>query len=96
MLPKLHDVRVIGVSPDSEDSHRKFRAKYGLNFTLLADTRRELAEACGVWVEKMKYGRKTMGIERTTFLVGSDGRVEKVWRKVKPEGHGEAVAAALA
>lgn len=94
-MPRFEAVRVIGVSPDSVASHRKFADKHGLNFTLLADVDHTLAEAAGVWVEKSMYGKKYMGIERTTFLLDEEGRVLKVWRKVKPEGHAAEVLAAL-
>lgn len=82
-----HNIQVIGVSPDGVKSHQKFRDKYGLRFSLLADEEHSLAESLGVWVEKSLYGRKYMGIERTTFLVGPDGNVERVWPKVKPQDH---------
>lgn len=95
-LPNFEGARVVGVSPDSAKSHRKFADKFGLNFTLLADTEQRLAEACGVWVEKSMYGRTYMGVERTTFLLDADGVVRQVWRKVKPAGHAESVLAALA
>jgi peroxiredoxin Q/BCP len=96
-LPRFDgvDAVVLGVSPDSVSSHRRFRDKYGLNFPLLADEDQAVAEAYGVWVEKSMYGRRYMGIERSTFLVGEDGRVLEAWRKVKPEGHAEMVARAL-
>ena len=87
---------ILVVSPDSVESHRKFRAKYGLPFTLLADTGHQVAERYGVWKEKSMYGRKYMGVERTTFLIGADGRIAKVFRKLKPAGHAEEVEAALA
>ena len=80
-------VRVLGVSPDAVGSHARFRDKHGLNFTLLSDPDRTLAEAFGVWVKKQNYGREYMGVERTTFLVNSRGVVHKVWRKVKVPGH---------
>ena len=84
-------VEVIGVSPDSVKSHDKFVAKYSLSVTLLADEKREAAEAWGVWVEKSMYGRKYMGVERTTFLIGADGRISRVWNKVKVAGHAQEV-----
>ena len=84
-------VEVIGVSPDSVKSHDKFAAKYSLSVTLLADENREAAEAWGVWVEKSMYGRKYMGVERTTFLIGADGRISRVWNKVKVAGHAQEV-----
>jgi peroxiredoxin Q/BCP len=88
--------RVVGVSPDKPKSHLKFIAKFNLNFTLLADADHKLADACGVWVEKSMYGKKYMGVERSTFLLDEKGRVLKIWRKVKPEGHAKEVASALA
>jgi peroxiredoxin Q/BCP len=78
---------VIGVSPDSLQSHHKFRDKNNLNFILLADTEHKLAEAFGVWKEKSMYGRKYMGIERSTFILDENGKVVKEWRKVKVNGH---------
>ena len=86
---------VLGVSPDSETSHVKFKQKYGLPFTLLADPEHEVAEAYGVWKEKAFAGRKYMGVERSTFLIDSDGNVAKVMRRVKPDTHVEQVLAAL-
>lgn len=93
--PNLGAVRVIGVSPDPSKSHRKFIDKYSLNFTLLADTEHLLSEAVGVWVEKSMYGKKYMGVERTTFILDENGVVEKVFRKVKPQSHAEEVLAVL-
>ncbi len=87
-------VRVIGVSPDSVASHDKFKAKHGLGFALVSDPDKVLAQAFGVWVEKSMYGRKYMGIERSTFLIDAAGVVRKVWRKVKVPGHAAAVLAA--
>jgi peroxiredoxin Q/BCP len=86
---------VFGVSPDSVRSHKRFAEKHGLGFTLLADPERKLIDACGLWVEKSLYGRKYMGVERTTFLLADDGSIVRVWRKVTPEGHAEEVRAAL-
>lgn len=86
---------ILGVSPDGVKSHDKFKMKYDLNFPLLADEDHALAEAFGVWKEKSMYGRKYMGIERSTFLIDEEGRVEKVWRKVKARGHADEVADAL-
>lgn len=94
-IPSFEGARVVGVSPDPPRSHRKFADKFGLNFTLLADTDRSLAEACGVWVEKSLYGRKYMGVERTTFLLDEEGTITRVWRKVKPAGHADEVRKAL-
>lgn len=87
-------VQVIGVSKDSVASHAKFRAKYSLGVLLAADTEGTACEAWGVWVEKSMYGRKYMGIERATFLVGSDGKVARAWHKVKVPGHAAEVLAA--
>lgn len=89
------DAVVLGVSPDSVGSHGEFRDKHGLNFRLLADEDHAVAEAYGVWKEKNMYGRKYMGIERSTFLIAEDGTVLEAWYKVVPEGHAERVAQAL-
>jgi peroxiredoxin Q/BCP len=85
---------ILGVSPDSVKSHAKFKAKHGLALDLAADEGKAMLEAYGVWVEKSMYGRKYMGVERSTFLIGPDGRIAKVWRKVKVPGHAEEVLAA--
>jgi peroxiredoxin Q/BCP len=95
LAPTYSDARVIGVSPDSAKSHAKFIGKFNLNFTLLADTDHKLAEACGVWVEKSMYGRKYMGVERSTFIIDEAGKIVKIWRKVKAEGHAQEVASAI-
>ena len=86
---------VVGVSPDSIVSHKKFQQKQGLNFTLVADTEHLLAEHFGVWKEKSMYGRTYMGIERSTFILDGRGRVLREWRKVKVAGHVEEVMRAL-
>jgi peroxiredoxin Q/BCP len=86
---------VWGISPQGASSKRAFREKFGLPFTLLADERHEAAEAYGSWVEKQNYGRTYMGTARTTFLVDPEGRIARVWPKVKPEGHAADVLAAL-
>jgi thioredoxin-dependent peroxiredoxin len=86
---------VLGVSPDDETSHARFRDKYSLPFTLLADPEHEVAEEYGVWVERNRYGRKSMGIERSTFVIDEDGNVARILRRVKPEGHAERVLEAL-
>ena len=86
---------VLGVSPDTVKSHAKFKAKFALPFTLLADTEREVVAAYDVWREKTLYGRTYMGVERTTFLIGPEGRVARVWEKVRSAGHAEAVMAEL-
>ncbi|MCM1002773.1 MAG: thioredoxin-dependent thiol peroxidase [Candidatus Gastranaerophilales bacterium] len=80
-------VTVIGVSPDSIKSHKSFREKQGLNFILLSDPEHTLSEQYAVWKEKSMYGRKYMGIERSTFVLDNDGNIEKEWRKVKVKGH---------
>jgi peroxiredoxin Q/BCP len=82
---------ILGVSPDTERSHQKFREKYNLNFTLLADPDHELAEKYGVWKEKNMYGKKVWGIARTTFVIDKEGKVAKIFEKVKPEGHAQQV-----
>ena len=87
---------MLGVSPDSPKSHRKFKEKNDLPYTLLADEDHSIAEQYGVWVEKSMYGKKYWGIARTTFLIGPDGRIARVFDKVKPEEHGAAVAEAVA
>jgi peroxiredoxin Q/BCP len=87
-------VEVIGISPDSVVKHEKFRDKYDLKVRLAADEEKTAAEAYGVWVEKSMYGRKYMGIERSTFLIDSQGKIAKAWRKVKVPGHAEEVLAA--
>lgn len=78
---------IIGLSPDSAKSHDKFKAKYGLNFALAADEEKSALEAYGVWIEKSMYGKKYMGVERTTVLVGADGTIKAIWPKVKVDGH---------
>lgn len=88
-------VRIIGVSPDSSSSHERFRDKYKLPFTLLADTDKSLARAYGVWVKKSLYGREYMGIERSTFLVDAKGVVKRSWRGVKVGGHVDEVRSVL-
>ena len=86
---------VIGVSPDSVASHEKFKTKHNLALALAADPERSAIEAYGVWQEKSMYGRKYFGVERSTFLIGRDGRIAQVWRKVKVPKHAEAVLAAV-
>ncbi|MBF9232474.1 peroxiredoxin [Microvirga alba] len=85
---------IIGVSPDSLKSHDKFRSKYGLDFALASDEDKTMLEAYGVWVEKSMYGRKYMGVERTTVLIDRDGKIAQVWPKVQVPGHAEEVLAA--
>jgi peroxiredoxin Q/BCP len=86
---------VIGLSPDSVKSHQRFKAKHDLPFTLLADTDHAIAERYGVWVEKSMFGRRYMGNARTTFIIDGTGRIARIFRDVKPEGHAEEVARAL-
>jgi peroxiredoxin Q/BCP len=86
---------VLGVSPDSAKSHAKFAEKFGLPFELVPDEDHRIAEAYGVWKEKSMYGRKYMGIERTTFLIAPDGTIKKIFRRVKPAGHAKEVLAAI-
>lgn len=93
-LKKL-GARILGVSTDSIESHEKFRRKYDLNFPLLADPDHKVAEKFGAWREKNMYGKKSMGIQRSTFLIDANGKVAKVWKAVKVDGHDEQVIAAL-
>jgi peroxiredoxin Q/BCP len=88
-------VVVLGVSPDSSKSHAKFAEKFSLPFPLLSDPDHTLAENYGVWVEKSMYGKKYMGVERSTFVIGPDGKLKAVYRKVKPETHTADVLAGL-
>ena len=87
---------VLGVSPDGEASHVKFKEKYGLPFPLLADTDHKICEEYGVWGEKSMYGKTYMGVVRSTFVIDADGNVAKVMRKVKPDTHADDVLAVLA
>lgn len=86
---------IVGVSPDGVKSHDKFKEKFGLSFPLASDESHAVSEAYGVWKEKSMYGRKYMGIERSTFLIDGKGKVAKVWRNVKVPGHAEAVLEAV-
>ena len=86
---------VVGISPDKPAAQERFKSKYDLPFVLLSDTEKEAAQAFGVWKEKTMYGKKVMGIERSTFVIGRDGRIEKVYAKVKPQGHAASVLAEL-
>lgn len=87
--------KVLGVSTDDVQSHQKFRDKHQLNFPLLADTSHKVAEKYGAWREKTRFGKKSMGIQRSTFLIDGEGVVRKVWRSVKVDGHDEQVIKAL-
>jgi len=97
-LPRLGavDAVVLGASPDPVKAVAKFKEKYSLPFTLLADEEHKVAEKYGVWQEKVNYGKTYMGVVRTTFIIGKDGRIAKIFPKVKVDGHTEEVLAALA
>ena len=97
MLPEFEAAGavVLGVSKDPVARHDRFVAKHGLKVALLSDAEGDVCERYGVWVEKSMYGRKYMGVERATFLIGGDGRLRRVWRKVKVPGHAEEVLAAV-
>ena len=86
---------ILGVSPDSESSHVRFKEKFGLPFTLLADPEHEVAEQYGVWVEKNTYGKKSMGIKRSTFVIDAEGNVASAMYGVSPDGHADQVLEAL-
>jgi peroxiredoxin Q/BCP len=88
-------VRVLGVSPDDPKRHAKFKEKYGLTFTLLSDTEKQLISAYGIWIKKLNYGREYMGVQRSTFIVDKAGKIAKAWHGVRVPGHVEAVLAAL-
>ena len=96
-LPKFSkiDAVVLGVSPDSVKSHKKFSEKYKLKFDLLADEEKKVVEKYGVWKEKSMYGRKYMGVERTTFIIDENGKFKKIFNKVKVDGHNKEVLEAL-
>jgi peroxiredoxin Q/BCP len=97
LFPRFDAARavILGISPDSVKSHQKFKAKYQLPFTLLADEEKVALQAYDVWKEKSMYGRKYMGVERTTVVIDPEGRIARVFEKVKPAGHAEQVMAAL-
>ncbi|WP_284758115.1 thioredoxin-dependent thiol peroxidase [Agrobacterium sp. fls2-241-TYG-188a] len=86
---------VIGISPDSVKSHDKFAAKHALTVMLASDEEKTVLETYGVWKEKSMYGKKYMGVERTTYLIAPDGKIAKVWNKVKPAGHAQIVLEAI-
>lgn len=96
-LPKFNKIEavILGVSPDSVKSHKKFSEKYKLKFDLLADEGKEVVELYGVWKEKSMYGRKYMGVERTTFIIDEKGKIKKIFNKVKVDGHNKEVMEAL-
>lgn len=87
--------RIIGISPDTAAKHDKFKAKHNLTVSLAADPEKTACEAYGIWVEKSMYGKKYMGVERSTFLVDAEGKLTQIWRKVKVAGHAEAVLDAV-
>ena len=97
-LPRLKklDAHVIGVSPDDVKKHRKFKEKFSLDYPLVADTDKAVCTMYGVWGEKSMYGKKYMGVNRTTFVIDAKGRIARVFEKVKPEGHAAEVEAAIA
>jgi len=88
---RSHNIKVVGISADSVESHTKFSSKFALQFPLLADTSKEIIKAYGVWGEKSMYNKTYMGILRTSFLIDPNGIVQKVYEKVKPEGHADMV-----
>ena len=90
------DALILGISPDTVEDQAKFKTKFDLPFTLLADADHAVAELYGVWKEKKNYGKTYMGVERTTFLIGRDGRIAHIFEKVKPQGHAAQVEAAIA
>lgn len=92
---KKVDAVILGVSPDSVESHKKFVKKYNLNFSLLADENKEVIKKYDVWKEKSLYGRKYMGVERTTYIIDPEGKIKKIFRKVKVDGHNKEVMEAL-
>jgi len=96
-FPKFGKMKaeIIGISTDSVDSHKKFADKYKLPFNLLADEKKEVVEKYGVWKEKNMYGKKYMGIERTTFIINTEGKISKIFPKVKVEEHNKEVMEAL-
>ena len=87
--------KVLGISPDSVESHVQFRDKYELNFPLLADVGHQVAEKYGAWREKNMHGKKSMGIQRSTYLIDAQGKVARVWKKVQVEGHDQQVIDAI-
>lgn len=92
---KKAKVHVFGISPDPIESHTKFRCKHNLGVRLLSDENKKVASAYGVWVEKSMYGKKYMGVERSTILINSSGKIEKIWRKVSVQGHAQEVLDAV-
>jgi peroxiredoxin Q/BCP len=96
-FPKIKktDAVILGISLDSVESHKKFTQKYNLNFDLLSDEKKEVLEKYNVWKEKSMYGRKYMGVERTTYIIDTEGKIKKIFRKVKVNGHNKEVLEAL-
>ena len=96
-FPKFQniDAVILGISPDSEESHQKFIAKFNLPFSLLSDEDKVIVEKYGVWKEKNMYGRKYMGVERTTFVINGEGKIKKIFNKVKVSNHHNEVLEAL-
>jgi len=92
---EAHDAVILGMSPDTAAKHDKFKAKHDLSVTLVADEEKSALQEYGVWTEKSMYGRKYMGVERSTFLIDRNGKVARVWRKVKVAGHAEEVLEAV-
>ena len=92
---KALGAQVFGISPDTVESHVKFRDKFSLNFPLLADPDHAMADKYGAWREKNMYGKKSMGIQRSTYLIDADGKVAKLWKRVKVDGHDQKVIDAL-
>ena len=88
---ETQDAAILGVSPDGFDSHQKFINKFNLPFILLCDEQKKMCEDYGVWVQKSMYGRKYMGVERTTFVIDREGKIAKIFPKVKPQGHNEEI-----
>jgi thioredoxin-dependent peroxiredoxin len=97
MTPQIQEqgATILGISPDGVEAVRSFREKFDLPYTLLADEDHSVAEAYGVWSQKRMFGKQFMGVDRTTFLIDAEGRVERVFRKVKPEGHAGEVLSGL-
>lgn len=98
LYPKIqeHNAVVIGISPDSPESHEKFIAELGIPYMLVSDTEHAIAEAYGVWKERSMYGKKFMGIERSTFVINPDGSIKKIFRRVKPQDHATVILEAIA
>jgi len=86
---------ILGVSPDGEASHAKFQTKYGLPFVLVSDEQKKIVQQYGAWKEKSMYGRKYMGVERTTFLIEEHGKIARIWEKVKVKGHAQELLEAV-